>query len=95
MADSNGDHVAIQKQLGEMGNVLARVEQKIDSLPCPERKTLWVGVDARIRLLEDVQHEMMGAGRTLKWLWGMAIGVGIILIRDVLIPAIAWLRMNG
>ena len=90
MADSNGEHAAIQKQLGDLGRdiqrdlgglgeAVARIEVKVESLPCVERGRQYAGMDDRISALEAGANYARGAATAVKVIWG-AVVLGVVSI---------------
>jgi hypothetical protein len=63
----------LQKQIGDLGITLARMEGKLDALPCSERKNRYDALDTRVSVLDSCSNQTKGALSALKGAWSLGV----------------------
>lgn len=82
MADGNGEHDAIRQDLREQAVTLARMEQKLDGLPCIERDKRFGKLEGRVVTLESGANYARGAASAVKIIWSVVI-VGLLSVAGI------------
>ena len=73
MGDGNGEHAAIRQDLRQQAITLARMEEKLDGLPCVERGERFGKLEGRVVTLEEGATYARGAAGAVKIIWSMIV----------------------
>ena len=87
MAEGNGEHQEIRKDIGALAVTMARVEAKIDGLPCPEREVRYSKLEGRLVTLEDGASYARGAAGAVKIIWSVVI-LGLLSAASIIMQIV-------